>query len=399
MGKIPEPINGRRPRILILTVRHGSTHVRMAQALAQALTQLRPGLKVEVIDTLAHCTGWFRAYYNSYEIPLKYCPSLWDFIESRQFDGDTTGPWWLYRRGAAPLFRFIDAFQPDVVAATEVGLGEMAVLHKRERKAQYSLVGMGTFVFERPWAQPEVDLFLSFPGEVSGQLRSLGVPPEKIVECGVPVDPAFGRSLDRPAVRARLGLERDLPVLLVNFGGSGTAKPREVVNALHKIRQPFQVVFMARRDEKLREELLRLSAGMAHAQVLTWVDNMHEWMGAADLLLSRAGGGIVAESMNSGLPIVVFDAPPGNERRICELIERKWQTGYWLERPGDIANRIDYLFTEREELERLRANAWRRSHPEASRDGALAILDRLDRRMAAGVARQTSGVSNFAFNA
>src|ERR1019366_1446645 len=156
MGKNPEPINGRRPRILILTVRHGSTHVRMAQALAQALTQLRPGLKVEVVDTLAHCTGWFRAYYNSYEIPLKYCPSLWDFIESRQFDGDTTGPWWLYRRGAAPLFRFIDAFQPDVIAATEVGLGEMAVLHKRERKAQYSLVGMGTFVFERPWAQPEV---------------------------------------------------------------------------------------------------------------------------------------------------------------------------------------------------------------------------------------------------
>jgi processive 1,2-diacylglycerol beta-glucosyltransferase len=256
----------------------------------------------------------------------------------------------------------------------------MAVLHKREQKAQYSLVGMGTFVFEKPWVQPEVDLFLSFPGEVSAQLRRLGVPPEKIVECGVPVDPAFGSSPDRPSVRARLGLDRDLPVLLVNFGGSGKAKPREVVSALYKIRQPFQAVFIARRDEKLREDLLRLSAGMPHARVLAWVDNMHEWMAAADLLLSRAGGGIVAESMNCGLPILVFDAPPGNERRICELIEKSWQTGYWLENPRDIAERIDYLLTEKEELGRLRANAWQRSHPNASRDGALAILQRLDQR-------------------
>lgn len=377
---MPDVQNDRQARVLILTVHHGFTHVRMAQALAKALIQLRPNLKVEVIDTLAHCAGWFRAYYNAYEIPLKYWPALWDFIESRQYDGETTGPWWLYRWGARPLFRFIDAFAPDVVAATEVGLGEMAVLHKREHQATYSLVGMGTFVFEKPWVQPEVDLFLSYPEEVSGQLRTLGVPSEKIIECGVPVDPAFGRFPERPTMRASLGLDRDLPVLLVNFGGSGKAKPREVISALHKIKQPFQVVFMARRDQKLRQELLQLSAAMPHARVLAWVDNMHDWMTAADLLLSRAGGGIVAESMNSGLPIVVFDAPPGNERRICELIEKKWQTGYWLERPNDIAAKIEYLFTEREELGRLRSNARQRSYPNASRDGALAILRRLDQR-------------------
>jgi processive 1,2-diacylglycerol beta-glucosyltransferase len=239
---------------------------------------------------------------------------------------------------------------------------------------------MGTFVFERPWAQPEVDLFLSFPGEVAAQLRRLGVPAEKIVECGVPVDPAFGSSPNRSSVRARLGLHPDLPVLLVNFGGSGKSKPREVVSALYRIHRPFQAVFLARRDEKLRGELLDLSANMPHARVLSWVDNVHEWMAVADLLLSRAGGGIVAESMNCGLPILVFDAPPGNERRICELIEKSWHTGYHLESPGAMADRIDYLFAERKELGRLCANAWQRSHPHASRDGALAILQRLDQR-------------------
>jgi hypothetical protein len=63
--------NGHNPRVLILTLHHGSTHVRISHALEKALLQLRPELKVEVVDALAHWTPWFRAYYNSYEIPLK----------------------------------------------------------------------------------------------------------------------------------------------------------------------------------------------------------------------------------------------------------------------------------------------------------------------------------------
>ena len=366
--------DGQRPRVLILTLHHGSTHVRISRALEKALLHLRPNLKVEVVDALAHCAPWFRAYYNSYEIPLKYWPGLWDYIERHQHEGETSGPWWLYRLGARPLFRYIEAFAPDVVAATEVGLGEIAVIHKRVFGVRYSLVGMQTFAYERPWAQPEVDLFVSYPGEVAAQIRSLGVPPERILECGVPVDPAFGSCANRSALRARLGLQQDLPVLLVNFGGSGKGKPREVVSELQKVQQPFQVVFISRRDESLREELLRLSARMAHARVLSWVDNMHEWMAAADLLLSRAGGGIVAESLNCGLPILVFDAPPGNERRICQLIEECWHTGYWVKRPGELATRIDHLLRQTEELEQLRSNALRHAYPDAARIAAEAIL-------------------------
>jgi len=382
--------DGRRPRVLILTLHHGSTHVRMARALEKALLAIEPGLHVEVVDALAHCTPWFRAYYNAYEIPLKYWPSLWNYIESHQFEGETTGPWWLYRRGARPLFRFIEAFAPDVVAATEVGLGEFAIIHKRDTGAQYSLAAIETFAFERPWAQPEVDLFVSYPGEVAAQVRSLGIPQEKILECGVPIDPAFGLCDDRPALRARLGLRPDLPVLLVNFGGSGRGKPREVLAELRKIQRPFQPVFISRRDQNLRRELQRLTQGMPEALILDWVDNMHDWMAASDLLLSRAGGGIVAESMTSGLPILVFDAPPGNERRFCHLIENCWHTGYWVEKPGQLAARINHLLDRPEDLAQLRSNARQHAYPGGARTAAQAILNLYNRRAAPQPATQAA---------
>jgi processive 1,2-diacylglycerol beta-glucosyltransferase len=190
----------------------------------------------------------------------------------------------------------------------------------------------------------------------------------------MPVDPVFTPSADKPALRLRLGLERDLPALLVNFGGSGKMKPRQVVSEIRRIQHPFQAVFIARRDEKLRADLLGLTAGMPHVHVLRWVDNMQEWMAAADILVSRAGSCTVAEALNCGLPIVVFDAPPGSERRVCELVEKKWQTGYWAKRPGDIATRIIHLLTEPQELERLRLNTAQHAYPRAAFDAAEAIL-------------------------
>lgn len=362
------------PRILILTVHHGSTHVQIARVMEKALRQLRPDVHVEIIDALAHCRRLFRTYYDGFEIPMKYWPGLWERIETRQYRGESTGPLWLFRWGAQPLFRFIDGFAPSVVIATEVGLCELSALHKRQTRAAYCLVGIGALDFERPWAQPEVDAFVSSPGDVSDQLVRAGVAPDRIIDCGMPVDPAFIPCADKSELRARLGLESGSPTLLVNFGGSGKMKPAELVSELRRVPQVFQTVFIARRDEKLRESILRLTQGMPHVRILPWVDNMQDWMAAADLLVSRAGSSTVAEALNCGLPIVVFDAPPGSERRVSELVEKKWQTGYYARRSGDIAERVGYLLNDPRELDRLRQNATRHSHPRAALDAAEAIL-------------------------
>ena len=361
-------------RVLILTVRHGSSHVRMGQALEQALLQLRPNSRVEVIDALAHCRTLFRAYYDAYELPLRYWSGLWEYIESRQHRGASTGPMWFYRWGAQPLFRFIEDFAPDIVIATEVGLGELAVLHKRRTRANYALVAVCPLDFDRPWAQPEFDLFLSSPGEIAAQMQAAGVPSQKICECGMPVDEAFGPQADVSGTRVRLGLDRDLPVLVVNFGGSGKRKPREVVAELRKIQQPVQIVFLARRNQGLYEELRRATEGMPHTRILQWVDNLHEWMGVADLLVSRAGGSTTTEALNCHVPMVVFDAPPGDERRLCRMIEENWQTGCWVKRVDELVPRINRLLEQPDELARLRDRTSRYARPTAARAAAEAIL-------------------------
>lgn len=364
-----------RPKILILTVPHGAGHERVANALEKALLEMQPDLKVEVVNALEHCADWFRVYYDSYKIPLKCWPALWGWIESIQHNAKSTGPAWLYRKGAKSLFRFIAASRPDIVVATEVGACELAAMHKRETKTGYYLVGVpaGAEDTDRAWAQAEVNLYPIMPGDIAAQLESTGVPAAKILPCGIPVDPAFAHLPDLSSARKRLEVRGDLPLLLVLFGGTGFGRPHRIVPELRKVKQPFQAVFITGRNPRLENETRRLCSHHPHFRVLGWVDNMHEWMAAADLLLSKPGPTTVAEAIDCGLPLLAFDPLPGGERRVCRWIE-KWDVGHWMRHLDDLGRTLERLLAGREELQLLRDHALKLARPRAAYDAVEAIL-------------------------
>jgi processive 1,2-diacylglycerol beta-glucosyltransferase len=363
-----------RPRILILTIPHGAAHERVADALRKALLEIQPGLTVEIVDALKLCARWFRTYYNSYRIPLKYWPALWGWIENKQHTHTSTGPGWLYRRGGRGLFRFLEKFGPDVLIATEVATCELAAMFKRECQARFCLAGAPTGVdIDQAWAQPEVDLYFTMPGEVAGQLQTAGVPPAKILPCGVPVDPAFAPPSDRAEARARLGLAQDTPVILVLFGGGGHGRGRSIAAQLKTLQGSLQAVFIAGRNPRLEEDARIECQDQPQFRVLGWVDNMHEWLAAADLLVGKPGGMTVIEAINSGVPLLALDPLPGGERRACDLIER-WQVGHWVRRPTELAPTIEHLLASPVELARLRANTRAYVRPDAASEAAQAIL-------------------------
>ncbi|HEY6290904.1 MAG TPA: glycosyltransferase [Terriglobia bacterium] len=365
-------------RILILTVSHGAAHRRVAVALQKALLELRPSLTVDVEDMLAHVSPWFRAYYNSYEIPLRYWPSLWGWIEGWQHEGSATSPGWLYRRGARPLFRFIESYRPDAVVATETGVLEITALCKRLTRANWLLVGVDGLDVDRAWAQPEVDLYPVTPDPVATDLAAWGVPPQKIVPCGMPLDPSFLSRPDRATARKNLGIASDAALLLVLFGGTGFGKPRALLRELAKVTMPFQAVLVAGRNERLRREAeSALQSQPSHRdlnwQVLGWVDNMHEWLASADFVLNKPSGLAMLEAMACGVPFLAVDPLPGNERRHCGLIER-WGTGYWIRSHRELAPVIEKLLTRPDEVACMRERALALSRPRAANEAAEAIL-------------------------
>jgi processive 1,2-diacylglycerol beta-glucosyltransferase len=366
-----------------MSVSCGAAHQRAAKALRKALEELRPDAQIEVIDTLQHCTAWFRAYYNSYLIPLKLWPGLWRRIENIQHQSNSTSPGWIYQQGAKPFFRYVREFAPDLVMATEVGACELAALYKRRAKTACLLAGVELMDYNRAWIQPEVDLLLATHVDLAAELVAAGAPASRVVTTGQPIDPVFACLPDRQSARQTLGVNQSALQLLILLGGTGLGDPDRILPEVLKIQHPIEVVIITGRNPRLEVYLRNKFAGFTHVRVLGWVDNIQEWMVASDLMISKPGGGTLTEGFACGLPMLAFDPLPGNEERTCRWIE-KWRAGIWIRKPQDLAPAIESLLRDRPKLDALRDQARALARPHAARDGALAVLDLLARKNAKG---------------
>src|SRR5947208_15301869 len=119
---------------------------------------------------------------------------------------------------------------------------------------------------------------------------------------------------------------------------------------------------------------------------------MHEWMAAADLLVSKPGASTLMEALSCGLPLLAIGPLPGNERRACDWIEKE-RVGYWIKNPQTLGPSIARLLENPGELSRLRERAQAFARPRAAYDAAHAALTLLVGTSQKAVGRQLSPIS------
>ncbi len=162
------------------------------------------------------------------------------------------------------------------------------------------------------WMTPVVDLYCVAAEETKIRLLARGAKDENVIVTGIPIAAKFAQSVDAFAVRKRMGLRDDLPILLVLGGGFGMGPMAEILGQLNKLERQVQIVIVAGRNVELRQEL----AVMDHAHpthVLGFMQNMHELMAVADLVITKPGGLTTSEALAMGKPIFVLNPIPGQE--------------------------------------------------------------------------------------
>jgi 1,2-diacylglycerol 3-beta-galactosyltransferase len=166
---------------------------------------------------------------------------------------------------------------------------------------------------------------------------------DRISVIGLPVSSHFVATArkDRIAVRQQLGLKPDVPVVLIVGGAEGMGAVHRLSKAVVNSDVRAQLVIITGRNERLRA---RLSAETwpLPVRVEGFVHNMHEWMLAADLLVSKAGPSTVSEALVMGLPIVLSGALPGQERPTVEYVVQAG-AGVWAPTPRQVAGAVREL--------------------------------------------------------
>jgi len=143
-----------------------------------------------------------------------------------------------------------------------------------------------------------------------------GLEPSQIVQYGLPIRKGFWdtenvKEKSREEWRKELGLDADLPTVLIVGGGDGMGGIVDIAKSLGstlgKSDDVSQMVVVCGSNTEAKATLEKSSWGEGvNVHVQGFVNNMDEWMKASDALVTKAGPGTIAEASICGLPCMMF---------------------------------------------------------------------------------------------
>jgi UDP-N-acetylmuramate--L-alanine ligase/undecaprenyldiphospho-muramoylpentapeptide beta-N-acetylglucosaminyltransferase/UDP-N-acetylenolpyruvoylglucosamine reductase len=217
--------------------------------------------------------------------------------------GFLAGFWRAYRT-AMQHFR---SHPPDAVLAMGGFTSAPPVLAGKHRKAATFLHEANTVPGRaNRWLAPWVDqAFVSFP-QAASRLRHTSV-----AITGTPVRPQF-QAMDQASCRLALGLDPELPTLLVVGGSQGAAGINDLViralPILKSLAPTLQFLHLSGPDDVAKARAA-YAAYDRKAVVCPFLTEMEYALGAADAAVSRAGASSLAEFAAMQVPPVLVPYP------------------------------------------------------------------------------------------
>jgi processive 1,2-diacylglycerol beta-glucosyltransferase len=211
--------------------------------------------------------------------------------------------------------------------------------------------------------------------ETRARLLARQVPADQVVVTGIPIASKFSSKVDAAAVRRSLGLRDDLPVILVLGGGFGMGPVAQILQELHRVATPLQIVVVCGRNAELRRELA-VQDRRHPTHVLGFVTNMHELMAVATLIVTKPGGLTSSEALAVGRPLFILNPIPGQEAANSDFLLEHGAAAK-ANQVADLPFRLEKLLNS-PKLAELTKAARGLGRPGAATAVCRAVLQRLD---------------------
>jgi 1,2-diacylglycerol 3-beta-galactosyltransferase len=385
-------------RILILMSDTGGGHRASAQALKAGFDELYPGrFHIDIVDVISDHLMW----------PLNQLPKLYPFLSNDApwmwkalYNSQSSASWGNAlnvvgsRLSVSRVRAAFEQYKPDLIISVHPLLQTVSqwAMQGLPHRIPFVTVVTDLSTGHPLWFNQGVDACYVASEYTVGLARKAGLRPDQVHLFGLPIRPAFSRGTrPKPELRRELGMDAALPAVLLIGGGEGVGPveqiARELGAALGKSASrtaPLgQLVVICGRNRDLEA---RLAAGPWPLPVVVkgFVDNMPDWMGACDCIVTKAGPGTIAEALISGLPIVLSGYIPGQEEgNLPYVIDNG--VGEYNTDPKAIAAIVARWFgPDRALLGAMSVKAKAMGHPQATFDIVNSITELLDAALARG---------------
>jgi 1,2-diacylglycerol 3-beta-galactosyltransferase len=222
------------------------------------------------------------------------------------------------------------------------------------------------------WFDQRADV-ICVPTDIARQ-RALefGMPPSKVVTVGQPIAAKYCVPVgDKVGLRKSLGWPEDKFTVVVVGGGEGMGPLAQTARAIGESGLDLSLVVVAGRNERLRKSLQDINWSIP-AFIYGFTRDLPDFMRAADVLVTKAGPGTIAEALAAHLPIILYARLPGQEDGNVAFV-RYTSTGVWAPTPQRVVSTLRMWYDSPEEREKVVEACKRMARPEASNEIASVI--------------------------
>ena len=366
-------------RTLILAAGVGAGHNQAASAIEQALGDIREVESAHRIDILETTNEVFQKLYDdAYFSLVSEVPWLvgWGYdSEDPPFKLAPLVQWW-DKMNTTALVRQIRDYDPDLVICTHFLPARLVALLLARRQLHASLTVVTTdYDFQGLWLTSPFNHFFLARDEGREFMLSIGVPEDRVLASGIPVRPGLDEPVDTAEVRARFGVDPDLPVVLISAGASGGSYTLNIVRQVRRSEQKFQAVVICGRNEQLRLDVEAVLGRHADRfKVIGFTTEMADLMKVASLFVGKPGGLSSSECMAAGLPMVIINPIPGQEVRNADVLVEEG-AAVRCNYATTVGYKIDQLLADPKRIREMAANARRIGRPDAGRTVAATSVE------------------------
>jgi processive 1,2-diacylglycerol beta-glucosyltransferase len=353
--------------VLILTSGFGEGHNAAARNIEAAIKTFHPELRVSRHDIFEETYPWIYPFAQwAYKTAILRAPALWHFFYKflDRFPGLASFGLGLHRRAITQLRRTALRVDASVAVSTFPGYGPIFHKSMRGHSVPFVTVITDSISINAIWFTPDCDFYL-VPNEPTALVvERSGVPRGKIRVTGFPVPILFATPPAQPREDPPTdGLWKAL--YMVNSEGHGALDLVRGLLALDNI----ALTVTCGRDELLASKMKALALELDKPlEVFGWTSEMPELIRRSHVLIGKAGGATVQESMAARTPMIVTKVVPGQEEGNARLLIERG-AGEVASTPAAVVEAVRKMFASGGALylERHKATA-RLCHPAASKE-------------------------------
>lgn len=362
-------------KVLIFSESFGLGHERAASALIKSIQLLDPDIQVMHTNSIRRSFPKLtNAFLKVYLQVITNLPHIWHRIyeNGRKNSGDSSKNL-VYRLLAEGINKTIKEFRPDIIVCTHP-FPAAVICKLKQAGLDVPLVGVITdYDVHAYWLDSCVDMYIIGDEKLEADFKRLKFNPRKVLSTGIPIDPVFNNKLNKEYARELLGIDNKRPAVLVAGGGWGLGNLGQIARKIADIPEKPQVVIVTGTNSGL-EKMLNSSLGKkSNITVKGLVNNMHEYMQAADVMVTKPGGLTTSEGLAAGLPMVLFDVIYGQEVWNARFLTEQ-DAAVKCPSPDDIQHTVRNLITNPETGILLSGNALASGKPDSGITAAKNIL-------------------------